>query len=83
MQTTSDTLPAPTVWILIGSYDYSSSHIIAVLPTKAEAEALKEWGEHNKTCYDMYRYGYDDIWVEEWKVGERGDNVPHLPAATV
>ncbi len=70
-----------SIFLLVGTFDHAGDTILAVLSTRAEAEALKEWGEKNMDKHGLRRYGYDGLAVGEWKMGERDSSVPHLPPA--
>lgn len=66
--------PPVKVWILFGGHDYESARTLAVLGSKEEAEALKQWGEENETGmsdYKRLRWGHDYLTIEEWEIGER------------
>ena len=66
-----------TIYILFGDIDYEGSTILAVLESEEEAEALKKWGEENKSGnYPQLNYGYDGLRIEKWGVGERNDRIP-------
>lgn len=82
-QLTMNPLSPPTVWILFGEIAYEGQVMLAVLPSKEEAEELKLWGEQHKIELGLssryLRYGYDRLLIEKWTVGQRHPTVPVLP----
>jgi hypothetical protein len=57
----------PTFYVVTCGWDYEGSDVKAILPTRAEAEAVVE------KYSDPEHFSYDIIHIEEWKVGEVTD----------